>query len=387
LAGFGDAAETPRALNRGMTMTTELVPPRPVTSRGEELAERIIGSLTAGSELLTIELGRRLGLYRALFDLGPATASELATHADIAPRYAREWLEQQAAGGILDVATSGDPESREYLLPAAHVPVLVDQTHPLSVVGAGGMLAGFGTALPEVERAYRSGEGVGFAEFGDPLRDGIAMVNRPMFTHSMRDWIRELPDIAARLDLGGVVLDAGCGVGWSTIALATAFPGAMIVGADTDTASIVEARGNARLAGVADRITFIEVNVSDPMSIRSPFDEDYTLVTVFEALHDMGEPIRALASFRGVLAPGGAVFVADELVADEFTAPAGEIERLQYAASVLHCLPATMAESTAIANGTVLRAPTVHGWAREAGFTGAERLDIENDFWQFYRIG
>lgn len=366
------------------TITTETTAAG--ASRGEQLAERIIVGATLGSELLTIDLGRRLGLYHALFDLGPTVASEFAMAAGIAPRYAREWLEQQAAAGILDIVTPGDAETREYLLPGAHVPVLIDPVHPLNVIGAATMFSGLGLALPDVAEAYRSGEGVSFARFGDELRDGIAQLNRPSFHYGLKSWIQTMPDIAARLEYGGVVLDAGCGVGWSTIALALAYPAARIVGADTDTASIVDARANAREAGVADRVTFVEVNVSDESTIRSPFGEDYALVTVFEALHDMGEPIRALGSFRGVLADGGAVLVADERVADEFTAPAGDIERLQYAVSVLHCLPATMAESAEVASGTVLRAPTVRGWAASAGFASTTILPIENPFWRFYRM-
>jgi ubiquinone/menaquinone biosynthesis C-methylase UbiE len=368
------------------TTITELNPSQTATSRGEELVERMIGSATAAAEMLTIELGRRLGLYRALFDAGPVNAAGFADAAGIAPRYAREWLEQQAAAGILDVTLPGDTNTREYLLPGAHVPVLVDEVHPFNLIGIAGLIAGFGTALPEVEAAYRSGEGVGFARFGDELREGIAALNRPSFTHETRSWVEALPGIPERLDGGGVVLDAGCGVGWSTIALAKAFPNATIVGADTDTASIVAARGNAQVAGVADRVTFIEVNAADASTIRSPFHEDYTLVTVFEALHDMGQPIRALDSFRTVLADGGAVLVGDERVSDEFVAPAGEVERMMYASSVLHCLPATMAESTSVASGTVLRAPTVLSWARKAGFDEVEVLSIEHPFWQFYRM-
>lgn len=377
--GMPESFTDDMTLSPELTLTTQ-------ASRSERLAERLIGSLTAGSELLTVELGRRLGLYRVLYDSGSITASEFAVAAGVAPRYAREWLEQQAAAGILDVAFAGDAESREYLLPAAHVPVLVDETHPFNLIGAAGMLAGFGIALPAVADAYRSGQGVGFARFGDELRDGIAAVNRPGFEHELAAWVEAVPGAADRLRSGGVVLDAGCGAGWSTIALAKAFPLATVVGADTDTASIVEARANAQAAGVADRVTFIEVNASAASTIRSPFHEDYALVTVFEALHDMGEPIQALAAFRSVLAPGGQVLIADERVADEFTAPAGEIERLQYAASVLHCLPATMAESTAVASGTVLRAPTVRAWAQQAGFSTTEVLDIEHPFWRFYRL-
>ena len=113
----------------------------------------------------------------------------------------------------------------------------------------------------------------------------------------------------------------------------------------------------------------------------------FDLVTVFEALHDMGRPVHALAAFRGLLRPGGALLVADERVADEFRADADPIERMLYAMSVLHCLPATTAESGAVANGTVLRAPTLRRWASSAGFGRVDVLDIENPFWRFYRIG
>ncbi|MEV0565007.1 hypothetical protein [Dactylosporangium sp. NPDC050588] len=112
---------------------------------------------------------------------------------------------------------------------------------------------------------------------------------------------------------------------------------------------------------------------------------DYALVTIFEALHDMGDPAGVLRTVRGLLAPGRAVLVADERVADEFTAPAGEIERLQYAFSVLHCLPATMAEDPVEAAGTALRAPTVARWAAQAGLS-CTVLPIEHDFWRFYRL-
>jgi hypothetical protein len=132
---------------------------------------------------------------------------------------------------------------------------------------------------------------------------------------------------------------------------------------------------------VADRVTFAAGDAAGDHEAGA-----YHLVTVFEALHDMADPVAVLASARAALAPGGSVFVGDERVSDTFTAPAGEIERLQYAFSVLHCLPATRAEGDQAANGTILRAPTVLSWATAAGFTRPEVLDIPNDFWRFYEL-
>ena len=184
-------------------------------ARVGEFAEQLVGMLGSATTLLTIELGRRFGLYRALRDFGPMTASALARTTGTAPRYAREWLEQQAAAGIL---AAGEPErnaeARRFSLPAHHVPVLVDETHPAHVAPVAGLLAGIALAFPEVVADFRQGRGVAFEEYGAELRQGLGALNRPGFTHEMRAWVETLPDRAAALDAGGLVLDAGCGTGW-----------------------------------------------------------------------------------------------------------------------------------------------------------------------------
>ncbi|GAA1767379.1 class I SAM-dependent methyltransferase [Agromyces humatus] len=369
------------------------------------LAEQIVGMLGSATELLTIELGRRFGLYRTLHESGPMTATAFAEATRVAPRYAREWLEQQAAAGYLTVVEPGVfGHERRFVLPDLHVPVLVDETHPAHVAPAASLFAGVALAFPELVADYRRGRGVAFDEYGAELRGGLGSLNRPGFTHELRNWVDAMPDRAAALDAGGAVLDAGCGVGWSTIALAHAFPNARIVGLDLDEASIIEARRNARDAGVADRISFLHGNAGDKATVRAAAAaastgtaettgetgveaSGFDLVTVFEALHDMGRPVDALAWFRALLRTGGALLVADERVADAFHAGAEPVERMLYAMSVLHCLPATTAESGDLANGTVLRAPTLRRWAAEAGFGRVDVLDIENPFWRFYRIG
>lgn len=372
-----------------------------------EFAEQLVGMLGSATTLLTIELGRRFGLYRALRDDGPMTASALARTTGTAPRYAREWLEQQAAAGIL-AAEEAEPndQARRFSLPTHHVPVLVDETHPAHVAPVAGLLAGIALAFPEVVADFRQGRGVAFEEYGAELRQGLGALNRPGFTHEMRAWVETLADRAAALDAGGLVLDAGCGTGWSTIALATAFPAARVIGLDLDGASIEEAREHAAAAGVADRVVFLVGNAGDATAVRDAAaavrvfttgsvesrttdaaEPGFDLVTVFEALHDMGRPVDALAAFRSFLRPGGTILVADERVADEFHADAEPVERMLYAMSVLHCLPATTAESGAVANGTVLRAPTLRRWAAAAGFGRVDVLPIENPFWRFYRIG
>ncbi len=202
----------------------------------------------------------------------------------------------------------------------------------------------------------------------------------------MRDWVETMPDIAARLDRGGVILDVGCGEAWSTIGLARAFPAATVVGIDLDEQSVEVARHHVDRAGLSDRVSVVCANAADATALRAAAGDEVTLVTAFQALHDMGRPDRALAAFREVLADGGAVLIGDEHGEDVKEAPADEVERLKLAMSVLHCLPATWAESEEVLNGTVLRSGTLAGWVTEAGFTSREVLDVEHPFWRFHRV-
>jgi SAM-dependent methyltransferase len=196
-------------------------------------------------------------------------------------------------------------------------------------------------------------------------------------------WLPAVPNLDRRLRAAppARVLDLGCGLGASSIALARAYPNARVLGVDLDEASVTEARAAAAEVGVAHLVTFV---VGDAARVAS--EAPFELVTIFEALHDMGDPVGALRAARALLAADGTVLVADERVAETLTAPGDQVERFMYGWSVLHCLPATLAERPVEATGTVLRAPTVARWAAAAGFTGFEVLPIDNPFWRFYRL-
>jgi 2-polyprenyl-3-methyl-5-hydroxy-6-metoxy-1,4-benzoquinol methylase len=206
-----------------------------------------------------------------------------------------------------------------------------------------------------------------------------------MFRHQLAaQWIPALPDIQARLqatDNPARVADLGCGSGWSSIALARAYPSAHIDGIDLDQASIAEARHNAAAAGLTDRVRFECRDAGDPALAGQ-----YDLVTLFETLHDLADPAAALRAAAALLATGGAVLVGDEKVAETFTAPGDELERFNYGWSALHCLPASLTDPTSVATGAVIRPDTVRHFAREAGFSAVTVLPIEHDFWRFYRL-
>lgn len=347
------------------------------------LCEQLFGQAIGWLELTAVYLGTALGLYEKLADKGSVTSQGLADAAGIAERYAREWLEQQAVAGIIEVDDASLAEGeRKYTLPEPHQAVLCNPESPFSMIGPSWIPGSFARALPALLDAYRTGGGVPLPEYGEEFVIGQALFNRPAFTHQLADeWLSGVPDVKERLEAGARVADVACGAGWLGINLAKAFPNVAVDGIDLDEASIVSARKNAAEAGVADRVNFDVRDAGDPQLAGQ-----YDVAFIFEALHDMSRPVEALRAVRALVGEGGTVIVADERVADEFTAPGDEIERFMYSASVLHCLPVGMAEQPSAATGTVLRAGTVKKYATDAGFTDVEVLPIEADFFRFYRL-
>lgn len=352
----------------------------------ERLAEEVFSGLRAALEVMVIGIGVSGGLYAALADRGPLTPRELAEAAGVHARYAREWLEQQAVAGVL--IASGAPGElgyeRRFELPEEHRRVLLDEDDPLYLATGPQFVGSIAQALPEVLEAFRTGAGVPYVRYGRGTREGIAGLNRPMYRPgTVGSWVAAMPEVHQRLTAGAHarILDLGCGVGWSTLALARAFPGARVTGVDLDTASMEQAARHAEEAGLADRVAFARGDAAG-VALEGTVD----LVTVFEALHDMADPVGVLAGVRDLLAPEGAVLVGDELVGEEFVAPGPELDRLNYAFSVLHCLPATRAEGARVEAGTVLRPGTVRAYGREAGYGAVEVLDVEHDLWRFYRL-
>jgi SAM-dependent methyltransferase len=355
------------------------------TDRTDALAERLFGATLGALELCSVYLGSELGLYRTLDERGPLTTGELAEAAGIAPRYAREWLEQQAVAGLVDVDDPGAaPEARRFTLPADHARALARPDDPAHVAPFAHMLAGIAAVLPRVAEAYRSGGGVPYSDYGTEFRHGQGHINRPAFTHELPTaWLGAMPDVVARLEGADRprVADVGCGQGWSAIAVARTFPHVEVDGLDADPASVADARRHAAGAGVDGRVRFVEGDAA-ALAAHGPYD----LVLVLEALHDLAQPVDALRAARHALAPGGAMLVVDERVAERFTAPGDEVERMMFGWSVTHCLPTQLAEEPSAALGTVLRAGTVDELAAEAGFAAVEVLPVENDFFRLYRL-
>ncbi|MEA2547670.1 MAG: hypothetical protein QOE42_268 [Chloroflexota bacterium] len=353
---------------------------------GDALVGRLFEASIGMMDLMSVYMGDRLGLYRALQDGGPATSTELASRAGIDERYAREWLEHQAVTDILDVddgAASAD--RRRYELPAAFAAPLLDLDSPMSIAPLARSVVACAKVLPELLVAYRTGGGVDWADYGPDMIEAQGDFNRPWLRGSFgTEILPAIPAIHDRLtaDPPAQVADVACGVGWAGIAIAAAYPGVRVDGFDLDPSSIELARANAVQAGVADRVTHAVRDAADPAAAGQ-----YDLVVVIEAIHDLNRPIEVLSAIRAMLRPGGSALIADERTEDAFTAPGSETERIYYGFSLYTCLPAAMTVKPTAATGTVMRADTFRGYAEAAGFTGFERLDEPAlDMLRFYRL-
>jgi SAM-dependent methyltransferase len=355
------------------------------TAARDALAERLFQAAVATFDLYGVYLGDRLGLYRELAARGASTARELADAAGIDPRYAREWLEQQAASGILAVENPQDgPDGRRFLLPSGHDEALVDESSLSFAAPFAQFAISCARPIDELAAAFRSGAGMTFEGYGDDGRLGQARFTRPMFERLLgSEWLPAVPRLHERLtaDPPARVADVACGCGWSSISIARAYPKVSVDGIDLDEASIEEARTNLAGSGVEDRVRFHHRDAAG-----ADFAERFDLVTIFEALHDMPRPVDVLRTIRGMLADGGSVLIGDERTEDSFTAPAGDLERLYYGFSIMSCLPSGMVGPDAAGTGTVMRADTLRRYAADAGFADVEIAPIENDFWRFYLL-
>jgi 2-polyprenyl-3-methyl-5-hydroxy-6-metoxy-1,4-benzoquinol methylase len=351
----------------------------------EAFIGKILQSTRGAFEMFGMYLGVRLGYYRALSEGGPANSRELAERTGTNERYAREWLEQEAICGILQVDDENiDAKSRRYTLPEPYQEVLVDE-ESLNYLGALPIiLAGALRPLHAVVQAYRTGGGVAYGDYGADLIEGQAGMNRAMFLKEMgSSWLPKIPHVHHRLlsDPPARVADVGTGAGWSSIAIAKSYPKAQIDGFDLDPPSVEIARQNARRAGIDDRVSFHVRDAADPKLAGQ-----YDLVAAFECIHDMADPVRALRAMKQLAGSTGTVLVVDERVGEFFSTSKNDVDWMMYGWSILHCLPVGMADKPSAETGTVMRPDTFRTYAREAGFNSVEILPIENYFFRFYRL-
>jgi hypothetical protein len=372
-----------------MESTTDPTEASPVSmdeERTAALVERLFEAALGAVDMVAVYLGDRLGLYRALADSGASTPAELASRAGILERYAREWLEQQAVTGILEVDDQAKPEGeRKYSLPPAHAEALIDLDSMFSITPLARAFVAAIQAAPQLMDAFANGGGVPWSAFGPDMIESQGDFNRPWILSLLgTEYLPSIPDVHERLqsDPPARVADVACGVGWASIAIARAYP--TVRGGRFRPGRVLRRdRAGTRPRGRGER----------PGPVRGPRRcHPRERGTVRPGHRDRVDPRHGPAG-RGARGdtgqPGsqGTLIVADEKVAESFTAPGDPVERLMYGFSFLVCLPAGLSEVHSVGTGTVMRPDTFRRYAGEAGFKQVEILDqVEHDFLRFYRL-
>jgi 2-polyprenyl-3-methyl-5-hydroxy-6-metoxy-1,4-benzoquinol methylase len=323
-----------------------------------------VGDLGAAATTALVLIGDKLGLYRAMADSLPVTSAELAERTGTRERYVREWLCQQAASGYVEY-DAGDGTFR---LPPEQAMALADEDSPAFIPGAFQLVAAMVKDEPAITERFRTGEGFGWHEHHHDLFAGTERFFRPGYLGNLlTSWIPALDGVQAKLEAGIRVADIGCGHGASAIIMARAFPNSTFVGSDYHEASIEAARRAAERAGVADRVTF-EVAGADELR-GGPFD----LVCVFDALHDMGDPVGAARSVRRHLADDGAWMVVEPFAGDAVEDNLNPVGRIFYAGSTMLCTPASLSQDVGLALGAQAGQQRLTAVLAEAGFSRVRR--------------
>jgi len=330
----------------------------------EAFMGQALGDLGAAISGLMVYLGDQLGLYKAMAAAGPVTPAEVAAQTETDERYVREWLDNQAASGYVTY----DATARTYELPPEQALALADEDSPAFLPGGfTGIVAAYVDADTFVD-AFRTGRGVGWHEHDSRLFVGTERLFRPGYKgYLVSDWIPKLDGVDSKLRNGGTVADVGCGHGASTILMAQAYPSSRFVGYDYHAPSIDTARRRASEAGVADRVRF------EVASAKDYAQDAFDLVTFFDCLHDLGDPVGAAVHARRALADGGTVMLVEPFAGDHPEDNHNPVGRAFYGFSTVICTMASRAQEVGLALGAQAGEARLREIFEQAGFTAFRR--------------
>lgn len=334
----------------------------------EALVGTMVNEMGAAANAALVLLGDRLGLFRALADNGSMTSDQLATKTGTRERYVREWLSAQAASGCV----SYDAQEKKFFLSPEQAAVLVDEDSPVNMAGGFQSLAAVFADELKLEQAFRSGNGIGWGDHCNCLFCGTERFFRPGYkAHLVSEWLPALgTSLISKLENGARVADVGCGHGASTILMAEAFPKSTFLGLDFHRPSVDAARARAR--GLSN-VTFDVARAQDFAG------EGYDLVTIFDALHDMGDPVGAAAHVRSKLSSDGVLMVVEPQAGDRLEENLNPVGRIYYAFSTSICVPASLGQEVGAALGAQAGQARLTGVLHEAGFSRVRKA-IETPF-------
>jgi SAM-dependent methyltransferase len=330
---------------------------------------QVVGDVAAAASAVMVLIGDKLGLYKALAELGPCTAEDLAKGTTLSPRYVLEWLGNQTAGGYI----AYDPATRRYGLSPENAQVLANDASPVFLSGAFQVVLAMFRGMPRTQENFKSGKGTAWGEQDGCLFEGTERLFRPGYVNNLaQSWLPALDGVVAKLERGARVADVGCGHGASTIVMAQRYPKSTFFGFDGHHGSIDVARARAKAAGVQDRVHF---EVAD--SARYAGD-GYDLVAVFDCFHDLGDPLGTATHVRKSLAKDGTFLMVEPAARDRLEDNINPVSRLFYAASTCLCVPCSLAN-----DGPALGAQAGQGrletMVKKAGFSQV-RLATQTPF-------
>ncbi len=319
---------------------------------------RAVEEAGAALNCALVVMGDRLGYYRALTDLGPTTPAELAEKTDTDEHYAREWLNAQAAGAFVTY----DPMTGRYDLPPEHAAALTDESNPAFVTGLFQIAHGTACDAAHVMAAATTGDGIGWGEHNADVHVGCERFFRPTYAAYLVDaWLPSLDGVVDKLNRGVSVADVGCGHGSSTLLMAKAFPRSVFRGTDAHAASIATAR---------ERAAQSQVTVDFETAGADTFTGGpYELITMFDCLHDMGDPIGAARHVRSVIADDGVWMIVEPAAGNRVEENLNPIGRAYYGFSTLLCTPSSLAQPVGLALGTQAGPDRIRDVVTAAGFS------------------
>jgi SAM-dependent methyltransferase len=331
----------------------------------QQFVFRAVDEVGATLNTALVVMGDKLGLYRALAGAGPLTPTELAERTGCAERYVREWLNAQAAGGYVEY----EADSGRYVLPPEQAMALTDEESPAYLPGFFQIALGSVHDSPRIAEAVRTGEGVGWHDHVHDVHEGCERFFRPGYNANLvTAWLPALDGVVEKLERGARVGDVGCGHGASTIVMAKAFPNSTFIGTDYHAGSIETARERAKQAGVAARVQF----ETEPAS--SYAGDGYDLVTMFDCLHDMGDPVGAARHVRQSLAPDGTWMIVEPFAGDRVEENLNPVGRAYYSFSTLLCTPASLSQEVGLALGAQAGEARIRDVVERGGFTRFRRV-------------
>jgi SAM-dependent methyltransferase len=345
--------------------------------RSQQFMQKVVGDVGTALAAGLVLVGQQTGLFKAMAGAGAMTAEQLVAKTGIHARYVEEWLGAMVCNAYVE----HDPVAHTFTFPDEHALFLTDDSTEFYLGGLFTGLPGLMSMVPRLVQAFEKGSGITFAEFGEGLPVALEQMNRPVYENRLtRTWLPTMPHIVAKLQAGGRAIDIGCGTGVVAMTLAKAYPAARIEALDFDARSIAIAKNYAEQAGLAGRIQFTQGRAQDIESAPG-----YDLISTFDVIHDLPEPLAVLRRIRECLAPGGSYLMVEPRMDHELNNNRTAFGKLLYGMSCLHCVPQSLSQGGP-GLGACWGPKRAQELAMQAGFASFTPLPVRSPVLAFYEL-